>query len=125
MQKVEGSSPFSRLRKGPQKRAFFLLELRRIPTEAERLVRTMRAECAYGTIYASSTEPTAVRSGWLFRCNHHRNHSAPGRKPPTAGLTELRATTRSGPTAGARTSGPQSCHGAAPAAIGAASRGRR
>jgi transposase InsO family protein len=58
--------------------------------KAERLVRTMLAEWAYGAIYASSTERTAALGGWLFRYNHHRNHSALGRKPPAARLTELR-----------------------------------
>ena len=58
--------------------------------KAERLVRTMLAEWAYGAIYASSTERTAALHGWLFRYNHHRNHSALGRKPPAARLTELR-----------------------------------
>jgi transposase InsO family protein len=58
--------------------------------KAERLVRTMLAEWAYGAIYASSTQRTAALGGWLFRYNHHRNHSALGRKPPAARLTELR-----------------------------------
>jgi transposase InsO family protein len=58
--------------------------------KAERLVRTMLAEWAYGAIYASSRERSAALGGWLFRYNHHRNHSALGRKPPAARLTELR-----------------------------------
>jgi len=57
--------------------------------KAERLVRTMLAEWAYGAIYASSAERTAALTGWLFRYNHHRKHSALGHKPPTARLTEL------------------------------------
>jgi transposase InsO family protein len=57
--------------------------------KAERLVRTMLTEWAYGAIYGSSTQRTAALHGWLFRYNHHRNHSALGRKPPAARLTEL------------------------------------
>jgi transposase InsO family protein len=69
--------------------------------KAERLVRTMLAEWAYGAIYASSTERTTALHGWLFRYNHHRNHSSLGRKPPAARLTELR-NNLSGPTASRR-----------------------
>lgn len=57
--------------------------------KAERFIRTMLAEWAYGAIYASSVERTNTLNGWLFRYNHHRNHSALGRKPPAARLTEL------------------------------------
>jgi transposase InsO family protein len=57
--------------------------------KAERLVRTMLAEWAYGAIYASSAERTAALDGWLFRYNHYRKHSALGRQPPAARLTEL------------------------------------
>jgi transposase InsO family protein len=49
----------------------------------------MLTEWAYGAIYGSSTQRTAAPHGWLFRYNHHRNHSALGRKPPAARLTEL------------------------------------
>jgi transposase InsO family protein len=57
--------------------------------KAERFIRTMLAEWAYGAIYASSSERTRALDGWLFRYNHHRNHSALGRRPPAARLTEL------------------------------------
>jgi transposase InsO family protein len=57
--------------------------------KAERFIRTMLGGWAYGAIYASSTERTNALDGWLFRYNHHRNHSAIGRKPPTARLNEL------------------------------------
>jgi len=43
---------------------------------------------AYGAIYASSTQRTAALDGWLFRYNHHRQHSAIGHKPPIARLNE-------------------------------------
>jgi transposase InsO family protein len=56
--------------------------------KAERFIRTVLGGWAYGAIYASSTERTAALDGWLFRYNHHRNHSAIGRKPPIARLNE-------------------------------------
>jgi integrase-like protein len=49
----------------------------------------MLAEWAYGAIYSSSAERTRALDGWVFGYNHHRSHSALGRKPPTARLTEL------------------------------------
>jgi transposase InsO family protein len=58
--------------------------------KAERLIRTMLCEWAYGALYGSSAERTGALDGWLFRYNHHRNHSALGRKPPAARLSELR-----------------------------------
>lgn len=57
--------------------------------KAERFIRTMLTEWAYGAIYGSSAERTRALAGWLLRYNHHRNHSALGRKPPAARLTEL------------------------------------
>jgi transposase InsO family protein len=56
--------------------------------KAERFIRTMLGGWAYGAIYGSSTERTAALEGWLFRYNHHRKHSAIGRQPPIARLTE-------------------------------------
>lgn len=56
--------------------------------KAERFIRTLLGSWAYGAIYRTSTERTAALDGWLFRYNHHRNHSAIGRKPPIARLTE-------------------------------------
>jgi transposase InsO family protein len=58
--------------------------------KAERFIRTMLGGWAYGALYASSQERTAALDGWLFRYNHHRNHSAIGRQPPVARLTEKR-----------------------------------
>ena len=58
--------------------------------KAERFIRTMLGGWAYGAIYASSAERTAALEGWLFRYNHHRKHSAIGRQPPIARLTEKR-----------------------------------
>jgi len=56
--------------------------------KAERFIHTPLGGWAYGAIYASSTQRTAALDGWLFRYNHHRNHSAIGRKPPIARLNE-------------------------------------
>ena len=56
--------------------------------KAERFIRTLLGGWAYGAIYGSTAERTAALNGWLFRYNHHRNHSAIGRKPPIARLNE-------------------------------------
>jgi transposase InsO family protein len=58
--------------------------------KAERFIRTMLGGWAYGAIYGTSAERTAALEGWLFRYNHHRKHSAIGRQPPIARLTERR-----------------------------------
>jgi len=57
--------------------------------KAERFIRTMLGEWAYGAIYGSSLERTAALSGFLWRYNFKRNHGALGRKPPAARLAEL------------------------------------
>jgi transposase InsO family protein len=57
--------------------------------KAERFIRTMLGEWAYGAIYASSSERTAALRGFLWRYNFKRNHGALGRKPPAARLAEL------------------------------------
>jgi len=57
--------------------------------KAERFIRTMLAEWAYGAIYASSSERTAALAGFLWRYNFKRNHGSLGRKPPSARLAEL------------------------------------
>jgi transposase InsO family protein len=57
--------------------------------KAERFIRTMLGEWAYGAIYASSSERTAALAGFLWRYNFRRNHGALGRKPPAARLAEL------------------------------------
>ena len=58
--------------------------------KAERFIRTMLAEWAYGAIYRSSAERTAALGGWLIRYNQHRPHGALGHRPPAARLAELR-----------------------------------
>jgi transposase InsO family protein len=57
--------------------------------KAERFIRTMLGGWAYGAIYASSAERTAALDGWLYRYNHHRQHSAIGRQPPVTRLNNL------------------------------------
>jgi transposase InsO family protein/transposase len=57
--------------------------------KAERFIRTMLGEWAYGAIYGTSSERTAALDGWLWRYNFVRKHGALGRKPPAARLAEL------------------------------------
>ena len=57
--------------------------------KAERFIRTLLREWAYGAIYGSSSERTATLAGFLWRYNFRRNHGALGRKPPAARLAEL------------------------------------
>jgi transposase InsO family protein len=57
--------------------------------KAERLIRTLLAEWAYGAIYRTSAERTAALDGWLWRYNHLRPHGSLGRKSPSARLAEL------------------------------------
>jgi transposase InsO family protein len=63
--------------------------------KAERFIRTMLGEWAYGAIYRTSCERTAALEGWLWRYNFRRNHGALGRKPPAARLAELNNALRS------------------------------
>ena len=55
--------------------------------KAERFIRTMLREWAYGAIYASSNERTLALSGWLERYNTRRPHGSLGHKPPITRLT--------------------------------------
>jgi transposase InsO family protein len=57
--------------------------------KAERFIRTMLGEWAYGAIYRSSSERTGALAGFLWRYNFKRNHGSLGRKPPAARLAEL------------------------------------
>jgi transposase InsO family protein len=57
--------------------------------KAERFIRTMLGEWAYGALYGNSSERTAALEGWLWRYNYRRKHGALGRKPPAARLAEL------------------------------------
>jgi transposase InsO family protein/transposase len=55
--------------------------------KAERFIRTMLREWAYGATYASSRERAAALSGWLERYNTRRPHGSLGHKPPITRLT--------------------------------------
>ena len=55
--------------------------------KAERFIRTMLREWAYGAIYAESSERAAALSGWLERYNTRRPHGSLGHKPPISRLT--------------------------------------
>jgi transposase InsO family protein len=57
--------------------------------KAERLIRTMLGEWAYGAIYRSSTERASAIDGWLWHYNHVRPHGALSHKTPAARLHEL------------------------------------
>ena len=57
--------------------------------KAERFIRTMLGEWAYGALYGTSAERTAALDGWLWRYNFSRKHGALGRRPPAARLAEL------------------------------------
>ena len=50
--------------------------------KAERFIRTLTDNWAYGAIYRSSHERTAALDGWLWHYNHQRRHSALGHQPP-------------------------------------------
>lgn len=54
--------------------------------KAERLIRTLLIEWAYGRIYQSSNERKEVLSTYLLHYNYHREHSAVGYKPPITRL---------------------------------------
>jgi transposase InsO family protein len=56
--------------------------------KAERFIRTLLGGWAYGAIYRNSNERAAALDGWLWHYNHHRRHSALGRKPPITRLHE-------------------------------------
>jgi transposase InsO family protein len=55
--------------------------------KAERFIRTMLREWAYGAIYASSVERAAALPGWLERYNTRRPHGSLSHKPPISRLT--------------------------------------
>ena len=57
--------------------------------KAERFIRTMLGEWAYGAIYRSSAERTRALDGWLWHYNHHRPHGALSHRPPASRLQQL------------------------------------
>jgi transposase InsO family protein len=54
--------------------------------KAERFIRTMLREWAYGAVYGNSHDRTAALSGWLERYNTRRPHGSLGHKPPISQL---------------------------------------
>jgi transposase InsO family protein len=50
--------------------------------KAERFIRTLLNEWAYGAIYGSSRERSAALDGWLWHYNHRRRHAALGHRAP-------------------------------------------
>jgi transposase InsO family protein len=55
--------------------------------KAERFIRTMLTEWAYGALYGSEAERAAALPAWLERYNFRRPHSALGHKPPGSRIT--------------------------------------
>jgi transposase InsO family protein len=58
--------------------------------KAERFIRTMLAEWAYGALYGSEAERAAALPGWLERYNWRRPHSALGHQPPGSRIRDHR-----------------------------------
>jgi transposase InsO family protein len=54
--------------------------------KAERFIRTMMREWAYGAIYATSKDRATALSGWLERYNTRRPHGSLRHKPPISRL---------------------------------------
>ncbi len=52
--------------------------------KAERFIRTLLNEWAYGAIYRSSQERNRALDGWLWHYNHRRRHSALSHQPPAS-----------------------------------------
>ncbi len=63
--------------------------------KAERFIRTMLGDWAYGAIYRNSAKRTTALSGWLEFYNWSRPHGSLAKKPPGARLAELNNLLRS------------------------------
>jgi transposase InsO family protein len=57
--------------------------------KVERFNRTLLAEWAYVRLYRSESARRAALPGWLHIYNHHRPHTALGRRPPASRVTNL------------------------------------
>ena len=57
--------------------------------KAERFIRTMLGEWAYGATYGSSAERTRALDGFLWHYNHRRRHAALSRQTPAQRLSNL------------------------------------
>jgi transposase InsO family protein len=55
----------------------------------ERFHRTLAQGWAFRRLYLSESQRRKALPGWLHEYNHHRPHSATGRKPPITRLTNL------------------------------------
>ena len=54
--------------------------------KAERFIRTLLREWAYGPAFASSAHRTAALDRWLHYYNSHRRHHGIGGEPPIGRL---------------------------------------
>jgi transposase InsO family protein len=57
--------------------------------KAERFIRTLIEDWAYGAVYRTSAERTAALTGWLDWYNRLRPHRSLERKPPLTRLAEM------------------------------------
>jgi transposase InsO family protein len=57
--------------------------------KVERFNRTLLAEWAYVRLYRSESARRAALPSWLHTYNHHRPHTALGRRPPASRVTNL------------------------------------
>jgi transposase InsO family protein len=57
--------------------------------KAERFNRTLIEEWAYAHVFNSSAERAAALPTWLHTYNHHRSHTALGRRPPISRVNNL------------------------------------
>jgi transposase InsO family protein len=57
--------------------------------KAERFIRTMLAEWAYGAIYRDSDQRTTALAVWLEHYNYRRPHGALSHQPPVSRLRQL------------------------------------
>jgi len=55
----------------------------------ERFNRTLLEEWAYKRLYRSQAARTRALPGWLHTYNHHRAHTALGRRPPISRINNL------------------------------------
>ena len=55
--------------------------------KAERFIRTLKEQWAYGTCYQTSARRTRALRPWLNHYNRHRPHAGIGMTPPIARLS--------------------------------------
>ncbi|GAA0319303.1 hypothetical protein GCM10009528_41300 [Kineococcus aurantiacus] len=55
----------------------------------ERSHRTLATEWARDRPYSSEAARRRALPTWLHLCNHHRHHTALGRRPPASRVTDL------------------------------------